>query len=171
MNVALFAYLSAAILFLSVIAITRKNPVHAVLLMILMFFHLAAMYLGLQAEFIAAVQVIVYAGAILVLFLFVVMVLNIREEETAERFSGGWPVGLALVAGLLVLVLIMTDDVLLGAKGQFTAGLLAEETPTKALGRVLYTDFIFPFELASLILLVAIVGAITLAKKRLGRGE
>jgi NADH-quinone oxidoreductase subunit J len=167
MSAALFSYLSAAILTFSLLAVTRKNPVHAVLWMIVMFFHLASFYLALGAEFLAAVQVIVYAGAILVLFLFVVMVLNIKEEEAAERFTGGWPIGLTLVAGLLLLVVMMTDKVLVGRQGAYTAQVLAQETHTKALGKVLFTQYIFPFELASLILLVAIVGAIVLAKKRL----
>ncbi len=168
MNEILFGYLSFAILALSIAAITRKNPVHAVLLMIVMFFHLATMYLALGAEFLAAVQIMVYAGAIMVLFLFVVLVLNIREEEKGERFASGWPLGISLAAGLLILILIITDKVLTGRQGQFTQAVILQETHTKAIGKLLYTQYVFPFEVASLILLVAIVGAIVLAKKRLG---
>ena len=167
MSPILFGYLAFAIVGLTGFALTRKNPVHAVLLMILMFFHLAVLYLGLGAEFLAAVQIIVYAGAILVLFLFVVMVLDIREETEGERFSGSWPFGIALASGLFLLLIIMTGNVVPGQQGTFTAQAIASQTNTKALGVLLYTRYIFPFELASLILLVAVVGAIVLAKKKL----
>ena len=163
MSPIVFGYLAAAILLLSLFAITNKNPVHAILLVIVMFFHLAVMYLSLGAEFLAALQVIVYAGAILVLFLFVVFVLNIREEAAGERFSGAWPFGISLATGLLLLALILSGNIKLGAMGTYTPQVISAETHTKLLGRVLYTDYIFPFELASLILLVAVVGAITLA--------
>jgi NADH-quinone oxidoreductase subunit J len=162
-----FLYIAAALVVLSVLVVTRKNPVHAAILMILMFFHLAALYIFLGAEFLAAVQIIVYAGAILVLFLFVVMVLNIREETFKDRFVGVWPLGLVLAAGLFVLISVTTGSLVLGAHGTFTPQALAAETHTKALGRLLYTDYVFPFELASLILLVAMIGAIVLAKKKM----
>lgn len=167
MNSLIFGYLAAAILGLSILVITSRNPVHAVLWMILMFFHLASLYLGLGAEFLAAIQIMVYAGAIMVLFLFVVFVLDIREEIKGNRYSGGWPIGLLLAAGLFIMMLIITNSVLVGQQGQYTAQVLAQETHTKALGKLLYTEYVFPFELASLILLVAIVGAIVLAKKKL----
>jgi len=163
----LFGYLGSAILVFSMLVVTSKNPIHSVLWMILMFFHLASLYLGLGAEFLAAIQIIVYAGAIMVLFLFVIFVLNIKEEMKGERFSAGWPIGLTLAAGLFLLTLIMTDTMLIGRKGTVTAEVLARETHTKAMGKLLYTDYILPFEVASLILLVAIVGAIVLAKKKL----
>ena len=165
MSPLMFGYLAAAILLLSTFAITHKNPVHAILLIIVMFFHLAVVYLALGAEFLAAVQVIVYAGAILVLFLFVVFVLNIKEETGGERFSGGWPFGLSLSAGLLLLVIILSGGVKLGPQGVYTPQAVAAATHTKVIGTVLYTNYIFPCELASLILLVAVVGAITLAGK------
>lgn len=161
-----FLYMACALLVLSILIVTRRNPVHAALFMILMFFHLAGLYLFLGAEFLAAVQIIVYSGAILVLFLFVIMVLNIREESFAERFLGMWPVGLVLAAGLFVLIFMMTGSLVPGAHGVFTPEVLAAQTQTKAIGKVLYTDYVFPFELASLILLVAVIGAIVLAKKK-----
>jgi NADH-quinone oxidoreductase subunit J len=167
MSSLLFGYLGGAILVLSLLMVTSKNPVHSVLWMILMFFHLASLYLGLGAEFLAAIQIIVYAGAIMVLFLFVIFVLDIKTEMKSGRFSKGWPIGLLLAAGLFGLMLALTDKVLVGAKGMVTAEVLARETHTRALGKLLYTEYMFPFEVASLILLVAIVGAIVLAKKRL----
>src|SRR5512146_1263314 len=91
-----FGYFAAMITLLSVLVVTRKNPVHSVMWMLLMFFHIAGMYLFLNAEFIAAIQVIVYAGAILVLFLFVVLLLNLREEIRTNRFIRSWPAGLVI---------------------------------------------------------------------------
>src|SRR3990172_1904202 len=96
----LFAYRAGAIIALSILVITARNPVHSVLFMLLMFFHIAGLYLTLNAEFLAAIQVMVYAGAILVLFLFVVLLLNLKEEVTAERFVGPWPLGLSAALGL-----------------------------------------------------------------------
>lgn len=166
-----FAYFAGAIVALSLIVITRQNPVHSVMWMLLLFFHIAGMYLFLNAEFIAAIQVIVYAGAILVLFLFVVLLLNLREELEVNRFVGSWPAGLAIAAALFVFVMIALQSFErafeLVPKGKFTTELIKQETHTKALGTVLYTEYLFPFEIASLILLVAIIGAIVLAKRKL----
>ena len=162
-----FAYFAGAIVALSLIVITRQNPVHSVMWMLLLFFHIAGMYLFLNAEFIAAIQVIVYAGAILVLFLFVVLLLNLREELQVNRFVSSWPAGLAISASLFVFVMIALQSFVLGPKGRFTTEVIKQETHTKALGTVLYTEYLFPFEIASLILLVAIIGAIVLAKRKL----
>src|SRR5512135_1367380 len=96
-----FGYFAAVITVLSVLVVTRRNPVHSVMWMLLLFFNLASMYLFLDAEFIAAVQVIVYAGAILVLFLFVVLLLNLREELKTNRFVGAWPAGLIIAAVIM----------------------------------------------------------------------
>ena len=167
MNPLVFGYLAFAMVALTVLALTIKNPVHAVMLMIVMFFHLAVLYLGLGAEFLAAVQIIVYSGAIMVLFLFVVMVLNIKEETEGERFSGSWPFGIALASGIFLLLVLIIGKVTPGQQGAYTPQVITSQTDTKVLGMLLYTQYIFPFELASLILLVAIAGAIVLAKKKL----
>ncbi len=164
---ALFAYFSLAIVTLSILVITRKNPVHSILFMLVLFFHIAALYLTLNAEFLAAIQVIVYAGAILVLFLFVILMLNLKEEVLERRYIGAWPLGLLLAAAVFALAFVTMRTITIGQKGIFTSDVLKAETPTVALGRVLYTDYLFPFEVASVILLVAIVGAIVLAEKRL----
>jgi NADH-quinone oxidoreductase subunit J len=121
----------------------------------------------LNAAFIAAIQVIVYAGAILVLFLFVVLLLNLREELMVNRFIGSWPAGFAVSAVLLVIVMNAIKSFVLAPPGNYTVDLIQKETHTKALGKVLYTDFLFPFEVASLVLLVAIIGAIVLAKRKM----
>lgn len=161
-----FAYFAFAIVILSLLVVTRKNPVHSVMWMLLLFFHIASLYLFLNAELIAAIQVIVYAGAILVLFLFVVLLLNLREELKVKRFIGAWPAGLFVTAALLVIVLTVVKSFVPGPAGKYSIEFIRQETHTKALGTLLYTDYLFPFEIASLVLLVAVIGAIVLAKRK-----
>lgn len=161
-----FGYFSVVMIALSLLIITRRNPVHSVLWMLVLFFHIAGLYLFLNAEFLAAVQLILYAGAILVLFLFVIMMLNLKEELTAERFIGEWPIGVALGISILMFIYFTISKFIQGPAGQYTIEAIKKETHTKTIGKVLYTEYLFPFEIASLILLIAIVGAIVLAKKR-----
>jgi len=163
-----FGYFAVVITVLSLLVVTRRNPVHSVMWMLLLFFNLASMYLFLNAEFIAAIQVIVYAGAILVLFLFVVLLLNLREELQTDRFVGSWPAGLVIALALLVSLGFAVSSFVPGMSGKYTIDYIQKETFTKVLGQVLYTEYLFPFEIASLILLVSIIGAIVLAKKRTG---
>lgn len=160
-----FGYFAIMMVILSLLVITRRNPVHSILLMLVLFFHIAGLYLFLNAEFLAAVQLILYAGAILVLFLFVIMMLNLKEELTAEKFIGEWPIGIALVLSVLMLVFFSISKLVQGPSGQYSIEAISTETHTKALGKVLYTEYIFPFEIASMILLIAIIGAIILTKK------
>lgn len=162
----IFGYFAISTIVLSVLIITRKNPVHSVLWMLVLFFHIAAIYLFLNAEFIAAVQIILYAGAILVLFLFVIMMLNLKEELTSEKFIGEWPIGVALGLSFLLFVFFAITKYTQGPLGIYTIELIQKETHTKAIGKVLYTEYLLPFEIASVILLIAIVGAMVLAKKR-----
>jgi NADH-quinone oxidoreductase subunit J len=162
-----FAYFAFAIIVLSILVITRKNPIHSILWMLLLFFHIASLYLFLDAEFLAAIQLIVYAGGILVLFLFAVLLVNVREELRINRFIGAWPTGLTFAIGLLIVVLASIKSFVLGPPGVYSIDFIRRESHIKALGKLLYTDFLYPFEIASLILLVAIIGAIVLAKRRL----
>lgn len=162
-----FAYFAFAIVLLSILVITRKNPVHSVLWMLLLFFHIASLYLFLNAEFMALIQMIVYAGGILVLFLFAILLVNIKEELRISRFIGAWPTGLTFALGILIVILISIRSFVLGQQGTYTIEFIKKESHIKALGKLLYTDFLYPFEIASLILLVAIIGAIVLAKRRL----
>lgn len=161
-----FYYNATVITVLSVLVVTRSNAVHSIMLMLLLFFHIAALYLFLNAEFLAAIQIIVYAGAILVLFLFVVLLLDLKKEAMSQIYIVRWPLGLVAAAGLLVLMFSGIKSLIPGPTGDFTIEKIASETHTAAIGMVLYTDYIFPFEVASLVLLVAIIGAIVLAKKR-----
>ena len=164
---AFFAYYAFAIVVLSLLVVTRKNPVHSVLWMLLLFFHIASIYLFLNAEFMAAIQVIVYAGGILVLFLFVVLLMNIKEEIRIGKYIGAAPTSFAFAVGLLVVLVMSVRSFIAAPPGIYSIEMIKKETHTKALGKLLYTEFLFPFEVTSLILLIAIVGAIVLAKRRL----
>lgn len=162
-NEAIFAYFAAVILFSAVMMITRRNPIHSVMFMLLLFFHIAGVFVLLNAEFLAAVQLIVYAGAILILYLFVVMLLSVDRETRASRANRFWP-GLAAFG-----VLIAVEIALLVVRGVFPAEagstMGAVDFSVKALGIELYRNYLIPFEVASLILLVGLVGAVMLAKK------
>lgn len=160
-----FAYFAAASTASALLAVTRRNPVHGVLWVLSLFLHVAGIFLFLRADFLAAVQVIVYAGAILVLYLFVVMLLNLRGEECGRVFEGHGPAALAAGAGFVVLVGLILERTDLGAA---VGGAAASQGPgpMKAMGLALYRGYALPFEIASLVLLVAIIGAMVLAKKQ-----
>lgn len=162
-----FAYFASAIVILSILVITRKNPVHSVLWMLLLFFHIASIYLFLNAEFMAAIQVIVYAGGILVLFLFVVLLLNITEELKIGRFIGAWTAGFTFALALFVMITLSLRSFVAAPPGKYTIEMIKQESHVKALGKLLYTQYLYPFEVVSVILLIAIIGAIVLAKRRL----
>lgn len=164
---AFFAYFAFVITILSLLIVTRKNPVHSVMWMLLLFFHIAGVYLFLNAEFMAAIQVIVYAGGILVLFLFAVLLVNIREELQIGKYIGAAPTSFTFAVGLFVVIVMSLRSFVAAPPGIYSIELIKQETHTKALGKLLYTEFLYPFEVASLILLVAIIGAIVLAKRRL----
>jgi len=163
LNKIIFIYFAAVIVISAVLMITRRNPIHSVLLMLLLFFHIAGVFVLLNAEFLAAVQLIVYAGAILILYLFVVMLLNVDKERSVKRANRYWPV----MAGFVIV--IAAEIVLLIVRGKFAvdAGQLMKPGfgSVNALGVELYTNYLVPFEIASVILLVGLVGAVMLAKK------
>jgi len=163
LNKIIFIYFAAVIVISAVLMITRRNPIHSVLLMLLLFFHIAGLFVLLNAEFLAAVQLIVYAGAILILYLFVVMLLNVDKERSVKRANRYWPV----MAGFGIV--IASEIVLLIVRGKFAvdAGQLMKPGfgSVNALGVELYTNYLVPFEIASVILLVGLVGAVMLAKK------
>ncbi len=162
---AVFFYLFAGILVASAfMVIAVKNPVHAVLFLILAFFNAAGLFVLLGAEFLAMILVVVYVGAVMVLFLFVVMMLDVDFAELRAGFLKYLPVG-ATVGILLLVELIL----ILGAwvtapeiAAQAPTPPLAEISNTQALGQILYTKYVYLFEAAGLILLVAMIGAIVL---------
>lgn len=163
-----FLYFAVSMTVFSVLVVTRRNPVHSVLWMLVLFIHIAALYLFLNAEFLAAVQIIVYAGAILVLFLFVIMMLNLKKEETVRKFQKQWPIstGIGMIF-VIFFVLIVGKISVIPPLGDFTVELIKSEGSIMTIGKVLYTEYLLPFEIASIVLLVAIIGAVVLAKKRL----
>ena len=168
-----FYYLATASVASAILAVTRRNPVHSMLWVLALFLHVAGIFLLLGAEFLAAVQVIVYAGAILVFYIFVVMLLDLPGEEARPRFGKHWP--LAAVVGLSFAALVWLAQVEtldpVGPGALPTAERMAAEDPPLGslaeVGRALFGPFALPFEMASLVLLAAIVGAIVLAKRRL----
>jgi NADH-quinone oxidoreductase subunit J len=164
MHELIFLYFAAVILISAVLMITRKNPIHSVMFMLLLFFHIAGVFVLLNAEFLAAVQIIVYAGAILILYLFVVMLLNVDRESAVARANRywRWMVGFGVVIGAEVILLI--------SRGTFSADrgrpMQLGGNGVKELGELLYQNYLIPFEVASIILLVGLVGAVMLAKKK-----
>ena len=141
----------------------NRNPVHAALSLIVNFFSIAGLYLSLQAEFLAAIQVLVYAGAIMVLFLFVIMLLNL-QAEAKSNFSPvkllAFVLGLAFVAEMLYVF----RDAFPAKEASFLAGEFKFAT-AEGIGQELMTRYIFPFEMISVVLIAALVGAIVVAKK------
>jgi NADH-quinone oxidoreductase subunit J len=165
MLAALAFYLFAAILIASaVMVIAAKNPVHSVLFLILAFFNAAGLFVLLGAEFLAMILVVVYVGAVAVLFLFVVMMLDIDFAELKRGSLQYLPFGV-LIGIILAAELAMADRVWVFKPVEKTV--LASATPagvsnTVALGRILYTDYVYYFQIAGLVLLVAMIGAIVL---------
>ena len=159
-----FFYLFALVTCLSgLMVISSRNPVHSVLFLILAFFNAAGLFILLNAEFLAMLLVVVYVGAVAVLFLFVVMMLDINFSELREGFQKYRPLGL-VIGGILIAELIATFF----EYSDMSSSLPAQQGVhnTRALGRVIYTDYIYLFQLAGLILLVAMVGAIVLTLRR-----
>ena len=161
-----FYGLSIAAIAFAIAVITRRNAVHAALSLIGTLVSLAGLYLMLYAPFVAAVQIVLYAGGIMVLFLFVIMLVNLDQNIREIQFNKQWQVGLiaALSLGALALFVIRQG------KAIFPTDLVAalpEAANTQQVGIALYGQYMLPFEIASLLLLVAIVGAVVMAKKRI----
>ncbi len=160
----IFAINTLVAVFSALNVLLQQNPVYSALFLIANFFSLAVYYLLLDAQFLAAVQIIVYAGAIMVLFLFVITLLSPGREETGvDRLSAlrAPAVILALILGLSIVLVLMFNDVL-GAPSN-----LPVLGTVQVVGDQLFHNFLFPFEVTSLLLLVAMLGAIVLAKRRI----
>ncbi|MDX5436277.1 MAG: NADH-quinone oxidoreductase subunit J, partial [Pontibacter sp.] len=160
--------LASLTLLCALMVVISKNPVHSVLFLIITFFTISGHYILLNAQFLAAVNIIVYAGAIMVLFLFVIMFLNLNKESenkvqtsTLSKFAG------AIAGGLLFVVLIaaLKDTSLMGYNPETYN---SQVGMVENLGYVLFTEYLLPFELASVLFLVAMVGAVMLGKKEAG---
>ncbi len=164
---AVFYAFAAVLLVSGTLVITSRNPVHSALFLVLAFFTAAGTWLLLRAEFLAIALVVVYVGAVMVLFLFVVMMLDINIERLREGFWNNLP--LSIVIGLLMVVEM---GIVLGGRQFGLETLPAPEahaagySNTKELGRLLFTEYAYPFELASVILLVAIIAAVVLTLRK-----
>jgi len=162
-----FYFLSAILVVAGIRVITARNPVHAALFLVLSFFTAGGLWLLLRAEFLAIALVLVYVGAVMVLFLFVVMMLDINLERLREGFWANLVPGL-IVGGLMLVEMI----VVLGARYFGSDVIPPPPAPsvgysnTKELGRLVYTEYVYPFELAAVILLVAIIAAIALTMRK-----
>ena len=162
-----FYVFSAVLVVASLLVVTVRNPVRAALFLVLAFFSAACLWLTLEAEFLAITLVLVYVGAVMVLFLFVIMMLDIDIAQMRAGFASYLPLGLIvalIMAGELILVML---------SGEFgdtqlprPVGHDADYSNTEALGKVVYTDYVYAFELAAVILLVAIIAAISLTLRR-----
>src|SRR3954469_10209341 len=160
---AIFYAFGAVLLLSGIRVVTARNPVHGALFLVLAFFTAAGLWLLLRAEFLAIALVVVYVGAVMVLFLFVVMMLDINLERVREGFWRNLP--LALVVGVIMLgeMLAILTTRYFGATPRVMP---ADYSNTKELGRLLYTDYAYAFEIAAVILLVAIIAAIALTLRR-----
>jgi NADH-quinone oxidoreductase subunit J len=158
-----FYAFSAILVFAALRVITTRNPVHAALWLVLSFFSAAGIWLLLQAEFLAIALVLVYVGAVMVLFLFVVMMLDVNFDTLRQHFRSYLPIGAA------VGVLVLFEMALVIADSAIGRTVSAPPPPagsnTKALGQLLYVDYVYPFEIAAVVLLVAIIAAIALTHR------
>jgi NADH-quinone oxidoreductase subunit J len=160
-----FLYSAFVIIGTALLAVRFKNPVYSVLSVLVLFFHMAGLYLLLNAEFLAAIQVIVYAGAILVLYLFVLFLVSLKDEIKIERFVNNRRLATIASVGFGLCLLYIVPSFELGTKGNFTVQRITELTHTKAMGLEIYSTFLLPFEIAGLILLIAVIGGLVLARK------
>ena len=160
-----FYFFSAILVFAGLRVITSRNPVHAALFLVLAFFSASGVWMLLQAEFLAIALILIYVGAVMVLFLFVVMMLDINLDRLREGFWSYLPLG-------SIIALLMGAEMALILGGNYL-GLLessvpqasAEASNVKAIGRLIFTQYVYPFELASVILLVGIVAAVALTQR------
>jgi len=164
MSLSIFYFLSFLALLSALMVVVSRNPVHSVLYLIIAFFAIAGHYVLLNAQFLAAVHIIVYAGAIMVLFLYVIMMLNLNAE--AEPHKSTWLKGAATVAGG-TLMIVMVGALRTSAENAVTAGYDPNIGLIKTLGQTLYKDFMLPFEISSILFLSAMVGAVMLGKREI----
>jgi NADH-quinone oxidoreductase subunit J len=161
-----FYYLAAASIACAVLAVTRRNPVHSMLWVLGLFLHVAGIFLLIGAQFLAAVQVIVYAGAILVFYLFFLMLLDMPREIAAPRFGAHWPSCAA--AGLVFAALAWyAGDSGMALTAERPRAEVGSSGTLLSIGTALFTEFALPFEIVSLVLLAAIVGAVVITRRKI----
>ena len=163
-----FIATSVIALFAAVMVITRRNPISAAMYLVLNFVCIAVLYLLLRFQFIAVIQVMIYAGAIMMLVVFVIMLLNVEEEERRHKIAVSLPTVIGVVLALMLCAKLVAGvgiQNIPGRQGAFTAEHLAQIGDVKAVAQALFSTYLFPFEIASIILLVGIIGAVILSKK------
>ena len=158
-----FYAFSAILIFAALRVITTRNPVHAALWLVLSFFTAAALWLLLRAEFLAIALVLVYVGAVMVLFLFVVMMLDVNFDTLRQHFRSYLPIGAAVGALVLFEMALVIVESAIGRGAPEPAAPAGSNT--RALGQLLYVDYVYPFEIAAVVLLVAIIAAIALTHR------
>jgi NADH-quinone oxidoreductase subunit J len=155
----------------SILMATRKNPIHSAVWMIVTFVAMAVIYLLLNAQFIAVAQVMVYAGAIMMLILFVIMMVNMDKRSEESTTKARWSIGKRMAGALLTVILLV--ELLFAALfyrmtarvGDYPVDSVAASGNAKTMGALLYGQYLFPFEIASILLLIGIVGAVVIAKR------
>lgn len=159
----LFYFLSFFAVMCALLVVTSKNPVHSVLYLVLVFFALAGHYIVLNAQFLAAVHIIVYAGAIMVLFLYVIMMMNLNKAEVEPQKSNLLKLAAVLAAGLMLVVMVaaLKDAGSIKISSDIAR---ADVGLIKNLGKVLFTKYLLPFEVSALLFLSAMVGAVMIGK-------
>lgn len=167
METLFFAIITLVAIVSAILVISCKNPINSALALVMTFFCLATYYVMLDAPFMAAIQVMVYAGAIMVLIVFTIMLLNIRVDATkrhSHKVIAGSIIGFFT---LLNTVYLLTKSRVAIPNGPFNGEMIKQMGHTELIGREMFTKFLLPFEITSILLLVAIVGAVMLAKKKL----
>ncbi|WP_435105661.1 NADH-quinone oxidoreductase subunit J [Arhodomonas sp. AD133] len=171
MELIIFYLFAAVLIFAATMVITARNPVHSALFLVLAFFNSGVLWLMAQAEFLGIALVLVYVGAVMVLFLFVVMMLDINLAPLREGFARYLPIGAMVGVAMLLEMLLVVGSGQLGAVGlaeggETLGGVGTDVSNTALIGNVLYTVYVYPFEVASVVLLLAIVAAIMLTLRR-----
>jgi NADH-quinone oxidoreductase subunit J len=164
MNLYIFLTLGIASVITALLMVFAKKPVHSVLFLILTFFAIAGQYIMLNAQFLAVVHIIVYAGAIMVLFLFVLMLLNLNQDTEPQK-SNLWKLSAGLASGLLLVTLVgaLKNSIKVNTAAEINQGIGLVEN----LGRELFTNFVVPFEISGILFLAAMVGAVLVGKRDL----
>lgn len=160
----IFYFFAVLAIVASIAVVSAKNPVRAVLFLVFTFFCMAALWMLLQSEFLSIVLVLVYVGAVMVLFLFVVMMLDIEAPKLQRSFVRFWPLGMLVAGFMLTMMAWEVGKPIFGLESvSVPAERAADYSHVKALAQLLYTDYLLPFEIAGVILLVAMIAAIGLA--------
>ncbi len=171
----MFIIMSLIIIACAIGVVFQKNPIYSAVFLIQTMVSLAVLYVLLHAQFVAAVQVMVYAGAIMVIFVFVIMLLNLNKDDLeGDRNKLPMQNPAAIILGLMLVVMIgviMTRTIYQGAQGEYTPEVMDQIGNTQLVGKMLFTKYVLPFEIASILLFAAIVGAIVLAKKQIIKEE